>query len=156
MVAKRKPEPIRKRLTIPQVNESVLAWFELQDDASASMRLLIQESIQRDGYIDIINRPVGQLPRRGRPPAEGVGPSGPVLTELAIDAGEDDEGIEDPEESATEQEESAAAQPTQEAPAKQVEKTEPEKPADSPATKTQKNEPAAEPELEDIFGSMRD
>ncbi|BAS11833.1 hypothetical protein AHiyo8_01360 [Arthrobacter sp. Hiyo8] len=68
MAAKRKPEPRRVRLTVPAVDESVLAWLDLQDDASASMRMLVRESIARDGYVDVINKPVEQLPRRGRPP----------------------------------------------------------------------------------------
>ncbi|WP_394941182.1 hypothetical protein [Psychromicrobium sp. YIM B11713] len=68
MAAKRKPEPRRVRLTVPAVDESVLAWLDLQDNASASMRMLVRESIARDGYIDVINKPVEQLPRRGRPP----------------------------------------------------------------------------------------
>lgn len=68
MAAKRKPEPRRARLTVPAVDESVLAWLDLQDDASASMRMLVRESIARDGYIDVINKPIDQLPRRGRPP----------------------------------------------------------------------------------------
>lgn len=68
MAAKRKPEPRRVRLTVPAVDESVLAWLDLQDDASASMRMLVRESIARDGYVDVINKPVDQLPRRGRPP----------------------------------------------------------------------------------------
>jgi hypothetical protein len=51
-----------------------------QYDISRSLQLLIRESIQRDGYIDVVNRPVEQLPRRGRPPQAdsepGRGPSG--------------------------------------------------------------------------------
>lgn len=68
MVAKKKPEPRRVRLTIPAADESSQAWIDLQDDASASMRMLIRESIQRDGYVDVVNRHVEQQPRRGRPP----------------------------------------------------------------------------------------
>lgn len=68
MAAKRKPEPMRTRITVPQADESVILWFSLQDDHSLSVRQLIRESIQRDGYIDVVNRPVDQQPRRGRPP----------------------------------------------------------------------------------------
>lgn len=68
MVAKTKPDPRRVRLTIPAADESSQAWIDLQDDPSASMRMLIRESIQRDGYVDVVNRPVEQQPRRGRPP----------------------------------------------------------------------------------------
>lgn len=68
MVAKKKPEPLRVRLTVPAADESSQAWIDLQDDPSTSMRMLIRESIQRDGYVDVVNRPVEQQPRRGRPP----------------------------------------------------------------------------------------
>lgn len=49
------------------VDDSVAEWMALQHDHSASLRLLVRESIQRDGYVDVVNRPVAQLPRRGRP-----------------------------------------------------------------------------------------
>lgn len=68
MAAKAKPEPRRVRLTVPAADESTQRWLDLQDDQSVSMRLLIRESIERDGYIDVMNKPVEQLPRRGRPP----------------------------------------------------------------------------------------
>lgn len=68
MAAKQKPEPRRVRLTVPAVDVSTQQWLDLQDDASVSMRLLIRESIERDGYVDVMNKPVEQLPRRGRPP----------------------------------------------------------------------------------------
>lgn len=55
------------RWSVSNADESTIAWVERQDDLSASLRLLVRESIQRDGYIDVVNRPVGQLPRRGRP-----------------------------------------------------------------------------------------
>lgn len=168
MPAKRKPEPIRKRLTIPGVNRSVLTWFELQDDASASVRHLIQESIQRDGYIDVINRPVEQQPRRGRPPAESTQPpAGPTLGQLT-DSGLDPEqaaevmkiytaGDHD-HESVSEQQQTAAESGANLAPAEHDEtdhepQTTAEQQADEPATT---NETPAEPELDDIFGSMRD
>lgn len=63
----RRPEPRRIRLTVPQADQSVLEWLDQQDDTSASMRALIRESIARDGYVDVINRPVEQQPKRGRP-----------------------------------------------------------------------------------------
>lgn len=163
MVAKRKPEPIRKRLTIPAINESVLAWFELQDDASASVRLLIQESIQRNGYVDIINRPVGQLPRRGRPPADGSRSTGRSIEEEDRPLGETDDVPWDEVESGDATISRADDELEEQVPQERAQTTstaeqvEPEKPADSPATTTTKNNTtAAEPELEDIFGSMRD
>ncbi|MBT8163184.1 MULTISPECIES: hypothetical protein [Arthrobacter] len=78
MAAKRKPEPRRIRLMIPRADESALAWIDLQDDASGSMRALIRGSIARDGYVDVINQPVERQPRRGRPPADINGQAGPA------------------------------------------------------------------------------
>lgn len=65
-----KPQPHRFRLSVPAADEAVLAWMNLQDNPSLSVRMLIRESIERLGYVDVINRPVAQLPTRGRP----VGP----------------------------------------------------------------------------------
>jgi hypothetical protein len=65
-----KPQPHRFRLSVPAADEAVLAWMNLQDNPSLSVRMLIRESIERLGYVDVINRPVAQLPTRGR----SVGP----------------------------------------------------------------------------------
>lgn len=62
-----KPQPHRFRVSVPAADEAVVAWMELQDNPSLSVRMLIRESIERQGYIDIVNRPVSQLPRRGHP-----------------------------------------------------------------------------------------
>jgi hypothetical protein len=70
MTRKAAVPPRKVRWTVPGVDNSVLEWLDTQDDVSQSLRLLIRESIQRDGYIDVVNRPVEQLPRRGRPPAD--------------------------------------------------------------------------------------
>lgn len=64
---KTKPQAHRYRLSVPPADESVVTWMELQDNASLSMRLLIRESIERNGYVDVMNKPVAQLPKRGRP-----------------------------------------------------------------------------------------
>lgn len=61
-------EPRRLRWSVPAVDVSTNRWLDLQNDISHSLQLLIRESIQRDGYIDVVNRPIEQLPRRGRPP----------------------------------------------------------------------------------------
>ena len=66
-----KTEPRRIRVNVPLADESVLAWFEIQENHSQSVRQLIRESIARDGYLDVVNRPVAQLPKRGRPPGQG-------------------------------------------------------------------------------------
>jgi len=65
-----KPQPHRFRVSVPAADEAVLEWMNLQDNPSLSVRMLIRESIERLGYVDVFNRPVAQLPTRGRP----VGP----------------------------------------------------------------------------------
>jgi hypothetical protein len=65
-----KPQPHRFSMSVPAADEAVLVWMNLQDDPSLSFRMLIRESIERLGYVDVFNRPVAQLPGRGRP----VGP----------------------------------------------------------------------------------
>ncbi|WP_424863001.1 hypothetical protein [Streptomyces sp. MMS24-I29] len=70
----KQPEPRRLRWSVPQADASTNQWLDLQHDISRSLQLLIRESIQRDGYIDVVNRPVEQLPRRGRPPQSGSEP----------------------------------------------------------------------------------
>lgn len=65
----KKPQPHRFRVSVPAADEAVLAWMELQDNQSLSVRLLIRESIERFGYVDVVNRPVTQLPTR---PANAV------------------------------------------------------------------------------------
>jgi len=57
----------RKRITIPQADESAHNWWALQKDPGLSMRLLIRSEIERTGYVDIAFKPVEQLTRRGRP-----------------------------------------------------------------------------------------
>lgn len=75
--------PYRTRLFIPPADVSVIRWLNGQDNVSASLRLLIRDSIERDGYVDVVNRPVEQQPRRGRP--VGTGGTEAVL-EPAADA----------------------------------------------------------------------
>ncbi|WP_158819117.1 MULTISPECIES: hypothetical protein [Streptomyces] len=69
-MANQSGEPRKIRWTVPAVDTSVIEWLNEQADISQSIRLLIRESIQRDGYIDVYYKPVDQLPRRGRPPLE--------------------------------------------------------------------------------------
>jgi len=71
-MAKAHATPSRKlRVSIPAADVSVLQWLDAQASLADSLRALIRESIQRDGYIDVAFKPVEQLPRRGRPPADG-------------------------------------------------------------------------------------
>jgi hypothetical protein len=62
-----KQQPHRFRVSVPAADEAVVEWMNLQDNQSLSVRMLIRESIERLGYVDVVNRPVAQLPKRGRP-----------------------------------------------------------------------------------------
>lgn len=62
-----KPQPHRFRVSVPAADEAVVAWMELQDNPSLSVRMLIRESIERHGFVDVVNRPVSQLSGHGRP-----------------------------------------------------------------------------------------
>lgn len=63
-----RPVPKRFRVSVPETDESVLAWIGAQSDLSNSVRALIRESIEKNGYRDATCYPVVQQPRRGRPP----------------------------------------------------------------------------------------
>lgn len=135
-------EPRRLRWSVPRVDVSTNKWLDLQNDISHSLQLLIRESIQRDGYIDVVNRPIDQLPRRGRPPqSESVG----------------DEPVEDhtaqSSSSETEAQVSAPA-PTPAATAEPEPEPEPEgEPTQAPAA----DSPASEGpmDMDSIFGNRR-
>ncbi|MFF8902555.1 hypothetical protein ACF082_34375 [Streptomyces lydicus] len=71
-MANQSGEPRKVRWTVPAADTSVIEWLDQQENISQSLRLLIRESIQRDGYIDVFYKPVDQLPRRGRPPLEST------------------------------------------------------------------------------------
>lgn len=60
--------PYRKTFSFPKTDESTAAWWDAQADPSLSIKLLIRAEIEKHGYTDTANRPVVQLPRRGRPP----------------------------------------------------------------------------------------
>lgn len=59
-------DPRRLRWSVPAADVSVNQWLDLQENISGSLRLLIRESIERDGYIDVVNKPVEQLLRPGQ------------------------------------------------------------------------------------------
>ncbi|WP_093802242.1 hypothetical protein [Streptomyces sp. Wb2n-11] len=71
-MANQSGEPRKVRWTVPAADTSVIEWLDQQENISQSLRLLIRESIQRDGYVDVYYKPVEQLPRRGRPPLEST------------------------------------------------------------------------------------
>lgn len=67
MAGKEPRQSHRFTLRVPAADTSVSAWWAAQDDASASVRKLVRDEIQRHGLTDTANRPVSQLPKRGRP-----------------------------------------------------------------------------------------
>lgn len=76
--------PVRKRVSYPEADSTTQQWWDAQADPSVSVRLLLRADVERNGYTDVMNRPVVQLPKRGRP--VGSGASDDLGDEL--DAGE--------------------------------------------------------------------
>lgn len=89
-----RPTPKRFRVSVPETDESVLAWIGAQSDLSNSVRALIRESIERNGYRDATCYPVVQQPRRGRPPKnigdESVGENVDAVTVESADESRDE------------------------------------------------------------------
>lgn len=68
------PDTVRRiNLSVPAADESVLRWFDVQDNKSISVRMIVREYIERHGFTDPMCLPVEQGPRRGRPPMGGAG-----------------------------------------------------------------------------------
>lgn len=88
--------PRRLRWSVPAVDGSTNRWLDLQNDISHSLQLLIRESIQHDGYIDVVNRAVEQMPRRGRPPGETTEQSGQSTRPPQSEAADDEREEEQP------------------------------------------------------------
>lgn len=82
-----RPQSRRFRVSVPDADESVLEWIGAQSDLSASVRALIRDAIERNGYRDATCYPVQQQPRRGRPPkqAEQVDQAEQPETHVTID-----------------------------------------------------------------------
>lgn len=59
---------VRYRLNVPVADDSTQKWIAAQTCPSISIRQLIRQAIERDGYVDAMCSSVEQLPRRGRPP----------------------------------------------------------------------------------------
>lgn len=57
----------RYRYSVPKADTSVNDWISAQSNLSISLRMLIGDAIERDGYIDITCKRKEQLPKRGRP-----------------------------------------------------------------------------------------
>lgn len=88
----------RKRILIPASDRAVHAWWAAQEDPAVSFRLLVRESIEREGIVDPLNRPVSQLPRRGRPPLFGVGVEPGELVEQSLRNSNSDNSADNPAE----------------------------------------------------------
>ena len=71
-------DPRRLRWSVPAADVSVNQWLDLQENISGSLRLLIRESIERDGYIDVVNKPVEQLLRPGQAQARATAATKPA------------------------------------------------------------------------------
>ncbi|MEH1587992.1 hypothetical protein [Cutibacterium avidum] len=76
----------RVRFSVPPADVSVGSWLDAQYSISESLRALIRDAIRRDGIVDVINRPVRQEPRRGRPPRIGNEPADQVVESAVGDA----------------------------------------------------------------------
>ena len=93
--------PYRRTFSFPRTDESTLAWWEAQADPSLSLKLLIRKEIEQHGYTDTANRPVRQLPRRGRPPKTAAYDTDGELWDEDVDqdavddmeAGDDDDAV---------------------------------------------------------------
>lgn len=66
-MAKQSKPATRYRLSVPEADESTLAWIDAQLNLSYSIRMLIREDIQRNGCTDVSCRAVEQGAKRGRP-----------------------------------------------------------------------------------------
>lgn len=92
-----RPTPKRFRVSVPETDESVLAWIGAQSDLSNSVRALIRESIERNGYRDATCYPVVQHPRRGRPPKNtDEAEDATVLEPVAEPVAQSDEMVAEP------------------------------------------------------------
>lgn len=92
-----RPAAKRFRVSVPETDESVLAWIGAQSDLSNSVRALIRESIERNGYRDATCYPVVQQPRRGRPPKNTDEAEDAIVPEMIKPVVEsDDEGVTTP------------------------------------------------------------
>lgn len=51
----------RIRITVPEADVSTIEWLDAQDNVSVSVRTIIHEYIEREGFTDPHNRPVRQI-----------------------------------------------------------------------------------------------
>ena len=62
-----KPEALRFRFSVPVEDVSVREWVEKQHNLSMSVRQLIKDYIEANGYTDATCQPVSQVRGPGRP-----------------------------------------------------------------------------------------
>lgn len=60
MPNKARPTMERRRLSFPSTDTTVRDWLSAQSDPSASMRLIIRDTVAREGYSDVMCRRVEQ------------------------------------------------------------------------------------------------
>lgn len=58
-----RPEPVRKRVSVPQSDLATHEWWAAQDDPSTSIRMLILDEMRANGPVDRITRPGTQVPK---------------------------------------------------------------------------------------------
>ncbi|MEW1821364.1 hypothetical protein AB0323_11310 [Arthrobacter sp. NPDC080031] len=142
-----KAEPRRLRWSVPRADESTNRWLDEQYDISRSLQLLIRESIQRDGYIDVVNRPVEQLPRRGRPP-QGEQDPGRSEAHDGEERGDDGrDGSESQHESRESRDETAVPVAVPSEPVQRVEAAQAVQPPPKPPVREPHPVPAEEPSV---------
>lgn len=82
------PTTRKVQLSVPVADISVIEWLDLQYSPAESVRRLIRESVAREGFIDVANRPVRppahpqHVPESFPPDTEGV-----PGTDEALEAG---------------------------------------------------------------------
>jgi hypothetical protein len=132
------------QLTIPPADTTMNEWLDVQYSAADSIRKLIRESVAREGFTDVANRPV-------RPPANPIYVAEDFPDEPAAPADEP---------SSTDDEPSARPQPVRKpAPAPAAEDDDvPEPPSAAPSTPTAKtrrvqaSDRSAADTIDDILG----
>ena len=146
-----RPQSRRFRVSVPDADESVLEWIGAQSDLSASVRALIRDAIERNGYRDATCYPVQQQPRRGRPPkqAEQVDQAAQSIGILMPKAELDRELLMVPASHDGELDETVEALPESDVADESVESD------DSDNTADAKTGSAHENAIEDMLGALR-
>ena len=66
-MAKKRVEPHRYRISIPDSDIAVWKWCDMQDSVSFSIRTIIKEYIKENGMVDATTVDDMNTPKRGRP-----------------------------------------------------------------------------------------